>query len=95
MRPNAAATPAATTPDPYSRPKAIIVAAAAFEDEVVTALPEGDEGGAPVAEEVELEVDEGAAVKFVLSRVPQSFARFAVQTFWAAALFSPATIQFW
>jgi hypothetical protein len=96
MRPKAAATPTATTPDPYSRPKASIVAAAALDDEedgavepvLVAAVAVG------VAEAEELLVDEAAAVKLVVLRVPQLLSRFVVQTFWAAASFSPATIQF-
>ena len=80
MRPKAAATPTATTPDPYSRPKAIIVAAAAFELEVVALVAPDEVVAAAVAEADELlEVDEGAAVKLAMSRVPQFFSWLLVQ----------------
>ena len=86
MRPKAAATPTATTPDPYSRPKAISVAAAALEVEVAAlAVPEAAaEVAVPLvaaaAEEL-LEVEEGAAaVKVEILRLPQFAFWFAVQT---------------
>lgn len=95
MRPKAAATPAATTPDPYSRPKAIIVAAAALEVEVdaVEAVEAVVEAAVAVAELEDDEVEEGAAVKFAMFRVPQFLFRFCVQTSWAAWSFWPAAMQ--
>lgn len=75
MRPKAAATPAATIPEPKSRPMAAMVAAAAFEVLVNAAVPEAvlEVGVAVVAlEELLLEV----AVKLVGSMVPQLLSRF-------------------
>ena len=68
MRPNAAATPAATTPEPKSRPMAAMVAAAAFEGLADAAVPEAvlDEVGEAVAALLL-----GVAVKLVGSMVPQ------------------------
>jgi len=93
MRPKAAATPTATTPDPYSRPKAINVAAAAAEVEVLDPVLEPVvEAAVAVADALE-EVLVTAAVKLSGSRVPQFLSRAVVQTFWAAASFSPALMQ--
>lgn len=97
MRPKAAATPTATTPEPYSRPMANIVAAAALDDEEAAADEELPEAAVAVAAlELELELVVAAeAVKFAGSRCPQFAFSFVLQTFWAAASFSPALMQFW
>lgn len=100
MRPKAAATPMATTPDPYSRPIAIMVAAAALDVEVDDAVAELPLAAAELPLEAvgvavaELElVVAAAAVKFVAESFAQFLALFCVQTFWAARSFSPAVIQ--
>jgi len=80
MRPKAAATPAATTPEPYSRPMANIVAAAALEVEVEAADEEAAVAVAALELELELEVTP-AAVKFAGLRCPQFVFSFALQTF--------------
>lgn len=75
MRPKAAATPAATIPEPKSRPMAAMVAAAAFEVLVNAAVPEAVLDEPPevgVAVVALLEV----AVKLVGSMVPQLLSRF-------------------
>jgi hypothetical protein len=95
MRPKAAATPTATTPEPYSRPIANIVAAAALEVEVDAAEEELAEEAAVAEGALELELElVGAAVKFAGSRCPQFAFSLVLQTFCAAASFSPALIQF-
>jgi len=71
--PKAAATPAATTPDPYSRPMAIMVAAAALDELVVTAAATEDEAGAEVLAAVDvgallLEEEDAGAVKLLGSK---------------------------
>jgi hypothetical protein len=92
MRPKAAATPTATTPEPYSRPIAIIVAAAALELEEDAAVEEVLAAVAEALAELELELVV-TAVKSVRLRCPQFAASFCLQTFWAAASFWPAVIQ--
>jgi hypothetical protein len=97
MRPKAAATPTATTPEPYSRPIANIVAAAALEVEVDAAEEELPEEAAVAEGALELELElvvVGAAVKFAGSRCPQFAFSLVLQTLCAAASFSPALIQF-
>lgn len=94
MRPKAAATPTATTPEPYSRPIASIVAAAALEDEEDAAEEEPLAAVAVGLAVVELELVVVAPwVKFSGLRCPQLFASFSLQTAWAAWSFSPAVIQ--
>ena len=84
MMPKAAATPTATTPEPYSRPMASIVAAAPLDVDEGAADEEELPEEAAVAEgalELELELVAAAAVKFVGSRCPQFDSSFALQTF--------------
>lgn len=93
MRPKAAATPTATTPEPYSRPIANIVAAAALEVELEAADEEALEAAVALAAlELELEVT-AVAVKLSGSKCPQFAFSLALQTFWAAWSFSPALMQ--
>ena len=63
--PKAAATPAARTPEPYSRPIAIIVAPAALEEEVDAPLVEA--APAPVDVGAALELDEVVATEVKLA----------------------------
>ena len=94
MRPKAAATPTATTPEPYSRPIANIVAAAALELEEEAADEEALEAAVAVAAvELELELVTVAAVKLSGFKCPQFAFSFALPTAWAAWSFSPALMQ--
>jgi hypothetical protein len=96
MRPKAAATPAATIPEPYSPPKANIVAAAPVEVEVVadaTGVLEGE----PVeegADEAELELEGDAVAKSEILACPQYIFSSASHLSWVALTFAPAMIQF-
>lgn len=78
IMPKAAATPAARTPEPYSRPMAIMVAAAAFEEVVGAALL--DAVFAAVAEALTLELVVTGAVKLAGLSLPQFSSSLSVQS---------------
>jgi hypothetical protein len=73
-----------------------IVAAAALDVEELAADEEELPEAAVAVAALELElVVAAAAVKFAGSRWPQFAFSLVSQTFWAAATFSPALMQFW